>query len=77
MGGALGLALLAALATSRTTTLLAGQTPTASNVHAALTAGFHRGFVVAACFALVGALVALLGVHQAKPSQAGEASADT
>jgi EmrB/QacA subfamily drug resistance transporter len=80
MGGAVGLALLAALATSRTTALLAGRTPTVPNLHAALTAGFHRGFVVAACFALIGALVALLGLQQVKSSKKADgatAGADT
>ena len=57
-GGALGLAILAAIATSRTN----------SDLHhglseiAALTGGFKLAFVIAAAFALVGALVAMFGL---------------
>jgi predicted MFS family arabinose efflux permease len=58
MGGALGLAILATIATSRTDAELAdGFSP----AHA-LTDGFHRAFEVGAGFALVGALVALLAL---------------
>jgi hypothetical protein len=56
MGGALGLAVLAAIATSRTDTLLAaGDTATA-----ALTGGYHYAFVAGAVFAVVAAAGALL-----------------
>jgi EmrB/QacA subfamily drug resistance transporter len=66
MGGALGLAILATLATSRTDGELhlgAG----ARAVHAALTDGFHLAFTVGAGFALAGALVALVALRQVKP----------
>jgi MFS family permease len=57
MGGALGLAVLAAIATSRTDTLLADGDANA----AALTGGYHAAFVVGAVFAAVaGALAAAL-----------------
>jgi EmrB/QacA subfamily drug resistance transporter len=57
-GGALGLAILAAIATSRTNSdVKHGQT-----LHVALTSGFQIAFTVAAGFALLGALVALLGL---------------
>ncbi len=57
-GGALGLAILAALATSRTTRdLHAG-----SSMHAALTSGFQLAFLVSAAFTLVGGLVAAFGL---------------
>jgi MFS family permease len=59
-GGALGLAILAAIATSRTTSEL--HQAAAGGIHAALTSGFRVAFLVAAGFALVGALVALTGV---------------
>ncbi len=57
VGGALGLAILAAIATSKTSDdLRSGVT---HSVHVALTSGFQLAFVVAAGFSLVGGLVAL------------------
>jgi EmrB/QacA subfamily drug resistance transporter len=63
-GGALGLAILAALATSRTNSELhaAAGHVTTGTVHAALTSGFHTAFVVAAMFAAVGAVIAVFGL---------------
>ena len=58
-GGALGLAVLAAIATSRTTAELHHAGTTA---HAALVSGFQLAFVVSAGFALVGGLVAAFGL---------------
>ncbi len=60
-GGALGLAVLATLATARTNSDLHG----AHTVHAmdvALTSGFRLAFIVAAAFALVGAAAAAFGL---------------
>jgi MFS family permease len=58
-GGALGLAILAALATGRTDSHHAvGLAATKS----ALVSGFHLAFVVAAAFALIGGLVAMFGL---------------
>jgi EmrB/QacA subfamily drug resistance transporter len=64
VGGALGLAILAALATSKTNTELhaAGAHVTAQVAHDALTSGFQLAFVVGAGFAAVGALIAALGL---------------
>ncbi len=59
-GGALGLAILAAIATSRTNSLLAHSD--AGGVHAALTSGFQLAFVVAAGLSLIGGVVAVVGV---------------
>jgi EmrB/QacA subfamily drug resistance transporter len=56
-GGALGLAILAALATSQTNRDLHHET-----IRAALTSGFRLAFYIAAAFALVGAIVALFGL---------------
>jgi sugar phosphate permease len=56
MGGSLGLAILATLATQRTQDL-AGNGPIDAND---VVAGFHRAFFVGAGFAAVGALIALL-----------------
>ena len=59
LGGALGLAILATLATERTASLTHGAQPSA----AALTAGFERAFEVGAGFALAGALIALFALQ--------------
>jgi EmrB/QacA subfamily drug resistance transporter len=58
-GGALGLAILAAIATARTNSDLHHAGTTA---HAALVSGFQLAFAVAAAFALVGTLVAAVGL---------------
>jgi len=60
-GGALGLAVASALATSRTTALLA-HAATAADHLAALDGGYRAGFVTAAAFAAAGAVVAMLAV---------------
>jgi EmrB/QacA subfamily drug resistance transporter len=57
VGGALGLAILAAIAAARTSGDL--HRSGLSATHAALTDGFQLAFVVAAAFALVGGLVAV------------------
>ena len=63
VGGALGLAILAAVATARTNHITqAAAHPTAQVVHAALTSGFKLAFIVAAAFAAVGSLVAAFGL---------------
>jgi EmrB/QacA subfamily drug resistance transporter len=72
MGGALGLAVLASLAASRTDTLLAS----GDGELAALTGGYHVGFLAAAAFAAVGVLGALLLRPAAPPAhEMGEAPA--
>jgi hypothetical protein len=53
MGGALGLAVLASLAASRTDTLAAGGSPELE----ALTGGYHAAFLVGAVFTAAGAFV--------------------
>ncbi len=65
-GGALGLAILATIAASRTTSDLhhAG-----TSQLAALTSGFHLAFAVGAAFAIVGALVALIGLPRRVPTR--------
>ncbi|MGI9185466.1 MAG: MFS transporter [Solirubrobacteraceae bacterium] len=59
VGGALGLAVLAAIATAQTKSDLRAGTASA---HAALTSGFQLAFMIAAGFALAGGLVALFGL---------------
>jgi predicted MFS family arabinose efflux permease len=64
VGGALGLAVLAALATSRTTDelKLAGAHPSQHLIHAALTSGFELAFIVAGLFAAAGAVMAVFAL---------------
>jgi EmrB/QacA subfamily drug resistance transporter len=68
-GGALGLAILAALATSRTNSELPHHALTQQALHVALTSGFQLAFAVAAGFAAVGGLVALFGLPRASADQ--------
>jgi EmrB/QacA subfamily drug resistance transporter len=79
VGGALGLAILAAIATAQTNRDLHHG---AVSAHAALTSGFQLAFVVAAGFALAGGLVAMFGLPRLRPradsqpaAQAAETSA--
>jgi predicted MFS family arabinose efflux permease len=60
MGGSLGLALLATVATEHATSL----EHSGSSVDAALTAGYSKAFEVASGFAIAGAVVALLVLHR-------------
>ena len=69
-GGALGLAVLAAIATGQTTS----DARTGASAHAALTSGFQVAFVVAAGFAAVGGLVALFGLPRLRPRPATRAA---
>jgi EmrB/QacA subfamily drug resistance transporter len=69
-GGALGLAVLAAIATSHTNS----QLHAGASAHAALTSGFTLAFGIAAAFALIGGLVAAFGlpsVPARMPARAG------
>jgi hypothetical protein len=72
MGGALGLAILTALATSHTNGLVDGGPETPG----ALVDGYHLAFTVAAGFALAGALVALIVLQQQKPRRAAPVPAE-
>ena len=63
-GGALGLAILAAMATSRTNSDLHHGVA----MHAALVGGFQLALAVSAAFALVGALVAMFGLPRLRPA---------
>jgi EmrB/QacA subfamily drug resistance transporter len=67
MGGALGLAVLASLAASRTSTLL----HSGDSKPAALTGGYHLAFVVGAAFALLAAAVGAV-LLRAAPAPAHE-----
>jgi EmrB/QacA subfamily drug resistance transporter len=73
MGGALGLAILATVATAHTDAVAGKAGPSA----AALTAGFDRAFEVGAGFALAGAVVALLALQVRPRREPATASAVT
>jgi hypothetical protein len=60
IGGALGLAVLATVATSTTNTLLAQHTPAA----AALTSGYHLAFWIACALVITAAAIAATTLHQ-------------
>jgi MFS family permease len=70
MGGALGLAVLASLADSRTSTLRAS----GDGLLPALTGGYHLAFVVGSVFALIAAVLGavLLRAGAATPAHEGE-----
>jgi EmrB/QacA subfamily drug resistance transporter len=63
IGGALGLAIFSALATSQTNHLLA----TGHTAHAAATGGFHRALLAGAVFALAAAVIALRTANPHQP----------
>jgi predicted MFS family arabinose efflux permease len=65
MGGALGLAILATVATARTADLAGSESGAA-----ALTAGFQRAFEIGTGFAVAGALVALIVLRAERPAEA-------
>jgi hypothetical protein len=67
IGGALGLAVLTTLATTRTNHLIASH----HTVSEALTLGFHTGFLGAAGFVVLGIIAAAtIGTRRVKRSQA-------
>jgi EmrB/QacA subfamily drug resistance transporter len=78
VGGALGLAILASIANSRTDALMQDANGAASALPGALTEGFHLAFTVGAGFAIVGALLAATLISSkesrahAEAAQAGE-----
>jgi MFS family permease len=71
MGGALGLAVLASLAASRTDSLSAS----GDGRLAALTGGYHAAFLVGALFALAAAVVGATLLRTRGPAHAAEAEA--
>jgi EmrB/QacA subfamily drug resistance transporter len=70
LGGALGLAVLATIATARTDDVLAGTRGAGAHaVHVALTDGFQRAFAFGAAFAVAGALVALVALQTPRAAE--------
>jgi sugar phosphate permease len=68
VGGALGLAVLTGIATSAgkdyITNLHLHAQPTQQQVAAATVHGFHEGYLIAACFPLIAALIATVVIKQ-------------
>ncbi|MDQ6804360.1 MAG: MFS transporter [Actinomycetota bacterium] len=83
VGGALGLAVLAAIATARTNSDVRLSGTGTHAVHVALTSGFHVAFAVAAGLAVAGAFVAAFGMprvvakQQNVPAQESAAPVET
>ncbi len=74
-GGALGLAVLAALATSRTAHDLRHLGNSVPALHHALTSGFQFAFLISALIAAAGAAVALFGMPKVRLSRTEKAPA--
>jgi EmrB/QacA subfamily drug resistance transporter len=74
-GGALGLAILATIATSHSNALLRHPTAAVHTANAALVSGFQFAFLVGAGIAAVGMLVALFGMPQARRAEATQSQA--
>jgi sugar phosphate permease len=72
VGGSLGLALLATIATQRTANVAGSVTP-----EVALTDGFRHAFVVGAAFAVVGAVISATTLVRSGARAAAEARAST
>jgi hypothetical protein len=75
VGGALGLAVLATLATSKTSSVLPHGHFAPAVLHAALTDGFHVAFAVAAGIAFAGVLAAALWMPRPPARTAAPATA--
>jgi EmrB/QacA subfamily drug resistance transporter len=71
VGGALGLAILATVANSRTQSLLSGG---AHNSSVALTKGFDRAFLVGASFAIIGAILTAVLISSRDSREQAEAA---
>ncbi|MDQ6836140.1 MAG: MFS transporter [Actinomycetota bacterium] len=65
IGGALGLAILATIADSRTSSLMSGAHGARSELHSALTQGFHSAFYTGAGFAVLGFVLAAVLIRGA------------
>ncbi len=79
LGGSLGLAVLAGVATSATTRFVAHTQPHTVSQAQAILRGYHAGFYVAACFALAASFWATTVIRHTKggadPAQAAAAAA--
>jgi hypothetical protein len=76
IGGALGLAVLSTIATSRTSDVLAAAHGAPSAMPNALTEGFQSAFTAGAAFAIAGVIVALV-MLRSRGGPVGEPAAET
>ena len=74
VGGALGLAILASIANSRTDELMQAADGAQSALPHALTEGFQIAFIVGAAFAVVGAILAATLISSAESRRHAEAA---
>ena len=73
IGGALGLAILSGISASSTTRYLENSHPVTHNTAVVATVhGFQNGYYVAASFTVIAAVIALIVLKQAKPSENSE-----
>jgi EmrB/QacA subfamily drug resistance transporter len=72
VGGAIGLAVLATVAASRTSTVLRAAHGAQSALPGALTDGFSRAFIVGAAFAVLGIVLSVLFVQNSRPPAGDE-----
>ena len=72
MGGAVGLAVLASAAASRTSTLVAA----GHSEIAALTGGYHLAFLLGAIFAAAAAIIGALLIRENAPAASHEPAAE-
>ncbi len=75
VGGALGLAILSTVASSRTSHVLADGPHGAGAARNALTEGFQSAFAVGAGFAILGLILTLLVIPRVKPEDVAQAQA--
>ena len=74
VGGALGLAILAAIANSRTDELMEAAGGAQAALPGALTEGFQLAFIVGAAFAVVGAILAATLISSSESRRHAEAA---
>src|SRR4051794_20115437 len=76
IGGALGLAVLSTIATSRTNDVMAAADGAPSQLHRALTEGFQSAFTAGAAFAAAGVVLALVLLRTRKAGAIAEPAAE-
>jgi predicted MFS family arabinose efflux permease len=74
IGGALGVAVLVTVASSKTLSVMAANHGAPSALPSALTDGFHQAFLVGAVLAALGLLATLLLIREVRPGEAPAAA---